>query len=557
MKTHDVVVVGAGLAGLRSGLEASVSGADVGIFSKLHPMRSHSSAAAGGINAAISEQDSWEGHMVDTVKGSDYLADQDAVEALTKEAAGTVIEMEHFGTIFSRGEDGKLLSRVFGGHGLPRAYFAGDRTGLALMQTAWEQVLKNNIEVYEEWQVLSLVTEDNECRGVIVVNVATGQLEVVQAKAVVIATGPAGQIYAKTSNAVTCTGDGMAMAYYAGIPLKDMEFVQFHPTTLWGVNVLITEAARGEGGILRNNKGERFMEKYAPQKKDLAPRDITSRAIQTEIKEGRGFEGGYVHLDLTQLPAEYIKERLPEVIEFSRDFVDVDATTEPIPIEPAQHFMMGGISTDINAATTVRGVFAAGECACVNLHGANRLGGNALLETLVFGRRAGANATEYARKQSQKAFPVDALQKEEERIAALRRKDAGERPHVIRSEMQLIMTNLVGLFRRREELFQAVEKIKELKSRYKNVFIQDKGNTFNQDLLTSLELGFMLDLAESIAVSALARTESRGAHYRLDYPQRDDEKWLKHTLTLFTADGPRLEYAPVSMTKYTPEVRAY
>ncbi len=557
MIEHDVVVIGGGLAGTRAALEAYFTGVDVAIVSKLHPMRSHSVAAAGGINAAVSEEDSWEGHMFDTVKGSDYLADQDAVEAFTRDAADTVIQMEHWGTPFSRGPDGRLSSRPFGGHGMPRAYFAGDRTGLMLLNTTYEQVVKEDLTVYEEWAVTNLAVEDGTCRGMFALELATGELHAIRSKAVVIATGPAGQTYQKSTNAATCTGDGLTIALRAGIPLKDMEFVQFHPTSLFGPNVLITEMARGEGGRLFNVLGERFMEKYAPTVVDLAPRDIVSRSIIMEAREGRAFEGGYVHLDLTHLEPGYVKERLPEVIEFSRDFAGVDALSEPIPVEPAQHYMMGGIAVDVNGATPLPGVYAAGECACVNLHGANRLGGNALLECLVFGKRAGAAAAAHARERDFGDLPKASLKQEEDRIHRILFRMRYERVASIRRGMQEAMHENAGVFRREEEMVDGLKAVKQLQERYRNVYVEDKGSVFNQNLLNALELGNMLTVAEVILKGAIDRKESRGAHSRVDYPERDDENWLKHTIATIVDGEVTLSYEPVTITKFKPEARVY
>src|SRR3990172_3536613 len=416
MQRHDVLIVGGGLAGAHAARTAHLAGADVAIVSKLSPLRSHSVAAAGGINAALAEGDTWEGHAFDTIKGSDYLADQDSVEILTRAAPDAIVEMDHLGTPFSRDEQGKLFNRPFGGMRQARAYFAGDRTGLALMQTAWEQLVKEGITIYEEGRF----------SGLVAYRVSNGALDEFQARACVICTGPGGQMYEKTTNAVTCTGDGLAMALRAGCALKDMEFVQFHPTSLHGPNILITEAARGEGGIMRNAKGERFMEKYSPKMLDLAPRGIVSRAITTEVLEGRAFPGGYVHLDLTHLGKDRIRERLPEVYQFSTEFADVDPGEKPIPIEPAQHYIMGGIATDNDGATNVPGVFAAGECACVSLQGANRLGGNALLECIVFGERAGQAAAAFARGKGQVAGGTTVLAAEDRRGGGLMKAEGGE-----------------------------------------------------------------------------------------------------------------------------------
>ncbi len=554
---HDVVVIGGGLAGTRAALEAHFAGADVAIVSKLHPMRSHSVAAAGGINAAISEEDSWEGHMFDTVKGSDYLADQDAAETFTRDAAATVIQMEHWGTPFSRGPDGRLSSRPFGGHGMPRAYFAGDRTGLMLLNTTFEQVVKEDLSVYDEWAVTNLAVEDGACRGVFALELSTGELHAIGSKAVIFATGPAGEVYEKSTNAATCTGDGLAIAFRAGIPLKDMEFVQYHPTSLFGPNVLITETARGEGGRLFNARGERFMERYAPTVVDMAPRDIVSRSIITEAREGRAFEGGYVHLDLTHLDPHYIKERLPEVIAFSRDFAGVDALSEPIPVEPAQHYMMGGIDVDVNGATPMPGVYAAGECACVSLHGSNRLGGNALLECLVFGKRAGAEAAAFAKGKDPKSVSKKALMAEEDRVHRVLFRMRYERVAAIRREMQRAMHQRAGVFRTEQEMVAGLKEIKDLQKRYDNVYVEDKGNVFNQNLLNALELGNMLTIAEVILKGALERKESRGAHSRADYPERDDGNWLTHTIAQSVDGEVELTYEPVTITKFKPEPRVY
>jgi len=557
MIEHDVIIIGGGLAGLSAAIGASKPNIDIAIISKLHPMRSHSVAAAGGINAAIAENDTWESHAEDTVKGSDYLADQDVAELICQAAPESIIEMEHFGTIFSRKENGKLANRPFGGHGKPRAYFAGDRTGLALMQTAYEQVLKHNITVYEEWMVLNLVIENNICSGVIVLELSTGVIHGIRAKSVIFTTGSIGQVYKRTSNALACTGDGMAIAYRNGIPLKDMEFIQFHPTTLYGTNLLITEAARGEGGYLLNNKGDRFMKQYAKEKMELAPRDITSRSIMSEIEKGNGFENKVIHLSLTHLNADYIKVRLPEVVEFSKTFAGVDATKDPIPIQPAQHYTMGGISTDISGSTIIKGVYAAGECSCISLHGANRLGGNSLLECLVFGRIAGNNASDLAKVLSLNTFSENKISEWNDKIKSLLKKNEGERTSTIRNEMKLVMDEQVGVFRNNSGLNIALDKIKELRIRYNNTFVDDKSTNFNYDLQSNIELGYMLDISEAIVLSAINRKESRGAHSRTDYKKRDDENWLVHTLAYKTELGPRLEYIPVKLTNFKIKERTY
>lgn len=557
MIAHDVVVVGSGLSGLRATLEAKNKGADVAVLTKLHPVRAHSDQAQGGINAALGADDNWEKHAFDTIKGSDYLADQDAVEFMCKDGPRAIIELERWGALFSRTDTGHIAQRPFGGAGFPRTCFAADKTGHVLQHTMFEQAVKNNVQIYEEWFATYLVIEDNVCRGVIAIEILTGQLHAVKAKAVVLATGGAGQVYGKTTNSLTCTGDGIAMAYRAGVPVEDMEFVQFHPTSLFGSNILVTEGARGEGGYLVNAKGERFMEKYAPDKMELAPRDIVSRAIEIEIREGRGFEGGYVHLDLRHLGKEKINERLPTIRELAIYFAGVDPVEEPIPIQPAQHYTMGGVQTDLDGATLVNGLYAAGECACVSVHGANRLGGNSLLDTVVFGRRAGAKAAEYAKKASEIGFPDDALKKEEERIEQMLNKKGGEKSSFIKKMLGEIMVEKVGIFRDKKGLESAKRDVQKLKQRFANVGVEDSSRSFNTSLIETLEVSFTLDLAEVIIAGALARKESRGAHFRLDYPKRDDAEWLKHTLATLTVEGPKLSYKPVTITRFQPEARGY
>ena len=557
MNRYDVLVLGGGLAGAMAARAAAAAGADVAVVSKLHPLRSHTVAAAGGINAALAEGDSWEGHAFDTIKGSDYLADQDSVEIVCREAAAAVVEMDHLGTPFSRDETGKLFNRPFGGHGLPRAYFAGDRTGLSLMQTAWEQLVKKDITVYNEWAGTSIIVEEGRFAGIIAYNVADGTLDEFQAKALVICTGPGGQMYGKTTNAVTCTGDGLAMALRAGCALKDMEFVQFHPTSLHGPNILITEAARGEGGIMKNAKGERFMERYSPKMLDMAPRDIVSRAIQTEANEGRAYPEGYVDLDLTHLGAAKIKERLPEVHEFAVNFAGVDPAEKPIPIEPAQHYIMGGIATDNAGATAVPGIYAAGECACVSLHGANRLGGNALLECIVFGRLAGNAAADFTRKHAQVAGGAASLAADDRRIEGLMASEGTEGTERIRQELKKFMWEKVGIYRNEPDMALAVGAVNDLERRYANVRVGAKNKRFNYALLEALELKNLLDLAEVIAKGALIRRESRGAHARTDFPKRDDANWLKHSLAWQRGSRIEITYEPVRITNWEPKERTY
>jgi len=557
MIKHDIVVVGAGLAGLRAAIEAKEKGADVAVLSKLHPVRSHSDQAQGGINASLSEDDNWEKHTFDTIKGSDYLADQDAVELMCKDAPRAIIELEHWGALFNRTESGRLAQRPFGGAGFPRTCFAADKTGHVLQTTIHEQTLRNDVQIYEEWFATSLVVEDNVCKGLTALEIVTGEVQAVPAKAVVLATGGAGQVYSKTTNSLTTTGDGIAMAYNAGVPIEDMEFVQFHPTSLYGSNILISEGARGEGGYLVNSLGERFMKKYAPDRMELAPRDIVSRSIETEIREGRGFEGGYVHLDLRHLGEAKINERLPTIRELAIYFAGVDPVKEPIPIQPAQHYTMGGVPTDSDGATSVKGLYAAGECACVSVHGANRLGGNSLLDTVVFGRRAGTKAAEYVREVSVASFPDAALKEEQKRIEALLNRKEGVKASEIKKALGSTMFDKVGIFRHKRELDTAKRNVATLRRQFENVCVMDSSRKFNTSLIETLELGFALDLAEVIAAGALARRESRGAHYRTDYPKRDDAKWLKHTLAVRTAEGPKLSYKPVTITRFQPEARGY
>lgn len=558
MPNHDVLVVGAGLAGMRAALEASRQGVDVALLSKVQPLRSHSAAAQGGINAAVGEEDSWEKHAFDTVKGSDYLADQDAVEILCKEAPTDIFELERMGTTFNRRDDGRLATRPFGGAGFPRACYIADITGQAILHVIWEQLQKGGVHAYEEWFCTSLIVDGGVCRGVVAMDMMTGEFHPILAKAIILATGGLGRVYQPTTNSIISTGDGTAMAYRAGAPLMDMEMVQYHPTTLKDSGVLITEGARGEGGYLLNSLGERFMHKYGPEKLELGPRDLISRSEWTEIDEGRGVNG-CVLLDLRHLGEARIKERLGQVRELAQDLANADMVHEPIPVRPGMHYEMGGVKTDIHGAAPIDGLFAAGECACVSVHGSNRLGGNSLLETVVFGRRAGHAAAEYAREQSSPAGISEAVvQRDVESIQAmLSRPENGERPAIIRREMGETMNANVGVFRTEEGLKEALAKVRELKERYSRVPVQNKGKVYNTDLIQALELGFMLDLAETMALGALERKESRGGHSRRDFPERDDENFLKHTLAHHTPDGPRLEYAPVATTRWQPERRAY
>jgi len=555
---HDVLVIGGGLSGLRAALEAKLNGADVAIISKVYPIRSHSGAAQGGINASLGSDDSWDAHALDTVKGSDYLADQDTVEILCKEAPARVIEMENWGTNFSRKDNGSIAQRPFGGAGFPRTCYAGDRTGHNLLHTLYEQVLKNKIKVYNEWLVTRLVVENGKCIGSVALNTANSKIDAFRAKATILATGGYGRIYQRSTNAIINRGYGIALAYMAGVPLQDMEFVQFHPTTLWGTNILITEGARGEGGYLYNKDHERFMANYAADAMELAPRDIVARAIQTEIDEGRGFPGGYVQLDITHLGKEKINKRLPGIRQISIDFAGIDPVQEPIPVQPGQHYSMGGVSSNKDGETPLPGLYAVGECACISVHGANRLGGNSLLDTVVFGKRAGSAAAEYVKTiedQTDESL-IDTLKNEQQSIEKMMG-EGGENFAELRDELRTIMQEYVGVFRNREKLEHAVEAIRELKERGKELRVKNNSSVFNFELINAIELKGMLELGHVIALGALVREESRGAHYRTDFPKRDDEKWLKHTLACFTAEGPELDYREVTIDRFQPERRAY
>jgi succinate dehydrogenase / fumarate reductase flavoprotein subunit/NADH-dependent fumarate reductase subunit A len=569
MLKYDVLIVGAGGAGLMAALEASkAKDVKVAVVTKVYPTRSHTGAAQGGINAALANvdsSDSPEVHTFDTVKGSDYLGDQDAIEYMCQEAPKRIYELEHLGVPFSRLPDGRIAQRPFGGAGFPRTCYAADKTGHVILHTLYEQCLRNNVVFLNEWFVKELIVDNGEVKGIIAIDIRNGEVHAIQTKAVIFATGGYARVYwVRNTNAIGSTGDGMAICYRAGIPLKDMEFVQFHPTGLRSTGILVTEGARGEGGYLINNKGERFMEKYAPEKMELAPRDMVARAMETEIIEGRGWGEGmmaYVHLDLRHLGAKKIKERLPQIRMLAIDFEGVDPIEEPIPVRPTAHYSMGGIHVEDykTSMTPVKGVYAVGECACVSVHGANRLGGNSLLDLVVFGKPAGAAAVEYARNK-----PEDTtfnLKAEEERarkeIEELLRKESKENINDIRIEMAQTMWDKVGIFREEKPMLEAIEKIKELKERYKNLAPGDSGKLFNTALINYLELGFLLDLAEAIAITAEMRKESRGAHARRDYPKRDDENFLKHSLSYYTEDGPKVEYSDVRITKYEPQERKY
>ena len=563
MVRHDVVVVGAGVAGMRAAIEASRYGADVAVVSKLHPTRSHSGAAEGGINAALgnASEDSPEQHTFFTVKGSDYLGDQDAIAVMCEEGPGDIYELEHMGCIFSRTPDGKIAQRPFGAGGAPRTCYAADITGHVLLHVLYEQLVKSEVTVYEEWFALDLVMDGERCVGLTAWDLVHGGVEGVEAGAVVLATGGLGRMYRGTTNAYACTGDGMSMAWRAGVPLKDMEFMQFHPTTLKANGVLITEGCRGEGGYLRNAEGDRFMFNYAPNAGELASRDVVSRSEQTEIDEGRGVDG-CVLLDLTHLGAKKITTVLHGSRELAMDYAGVDPIEEPIPVRPGSHYHMGGIDTDVWGRTVMPGLYAAGECACVSVHGANRLGGNSLLETVVFGRRSGAAAAQDVRSNGSYAgvFSPSAVRVAERRIAQLLYNFDGVRPHVLRDELADTMYANAGIFRTAEGLERCATDVAELRERFRDglgVVIQDKSHTFNSDLIQALELGSMLQMADCLVAGAVARTESRGAHSRLDHPERDDERWLRHTLAGYDDGRVSLDYRPVTITEFEPAVRAY
>ncbi len=571
IKRHSILVVGSGLAGMRAAVAARENGADVAVISICQPVRSHSVAAQGGINAPLgnnpeSKDDSVEKHAFDTVKGSDYLADQPAVLKMIGMAKETVYELEHWGCPFSRFEDGSIGQRPFGGAGYPRTCFAADRTGHSVLHVAWERSVKLGVPVYEDRLVIRLAVKDKKVQGVIVYNFRTGYLEMWECDAVIFATGGAGQIYGATSNALSCNAFGMAIAYWAGIALKDMEFIQFHPTTLYGNNVLISEAARGEGGYLRNNKGERFMEKYAPEKMELAPRDIVSRSIYQEVLEGRGYgtkENGYIHLDLTHLPEEQILERLPQIRELALIFTGQDMIKDPIPVQPGFHYMMGGIHVDENCSSKeVEGFFACGECSCVSVHGANRLGGNSLLECAVMGKIAGSQAAEYVKgvtsSSEAKNILFLELQKQEAKLDHLFSGKGKDDPFSIMEEMRATMMTKVFVYREEGALSEALNKIRELKKRFKEgAYLKSKVREYNRELEWVLAIEGMLDVAEVMCLGALKRTECRGCHWRLDHLGRDDENFLKHTLVNYIEGEAKLSYLDAIITKWQPKERKY
>lgn len=564
----DVLVMGAGLAGMRAALAAHEAGVSVAIITKVHPVRSHSNAAQGGINAALTDRgDTWEEHAFETVKGSDYLSDQDAVEILAQEAGQDILALEHMGVIFNRNDEGRLGTRRFGGQQRARTFFVSDFTGQAILHVLYEQILKARLPVFEEWFVTSLVKDDDGyCAGVVAFELRTGHFALIKAKAVIMAAGGLGRVFEPSTNALICTGDGMALAYRAGAPLMDMEMVQYHPTTLQGKGLLLSEAARGEGAYLLNSEGERFMESYAPNMMELASRDVVCRAEQIEINEGRGING-CVLLDCRHLGTRVIQDRLSQIFEEAKSFANIDLTQEPVPICPGMHYMMGGVKTDVEGRCWdlegtwggVPGLFAAGEAACLSLHGGNRLGANSLLETVVFGRRAGQCAGAYAKTRPQPRVPETIARQEEDATnAILARPRTTDTVAAIRHEMGVTMTEDFGVFRHQEGMALAQRNLAGLRDRWHRVAVQDKGRVFNTSLVHALELGFMLDCAETIALGALTRKESRGAHFRTDCLHRDDEQWLRHILMYHHPDGPpRTDYLPVRITQWEPQVRVY
>lgn len=571
---YDAIVVGGGGAGLYAALALSQSGVPTAVLSKLYPTRSHTGAAQGGIGAALAntEEDHPEWHMYDTVKGSDYLADQDAVEAMCNEAVETVYELEHLGLPFNRTPEGKIDQRRFGGHTrehgkgpVRRSCFAADRTGHMILHTLYQQCIKNQVKFFDEFHVVDLIQENKVCRGVVAYQIATGELHVFHAKAVLFATGGSGRMFKITSNAHALTGDGMAIALRNGIPLEDMEFFQFHPTGIYKMGILLSEACRGEGGILRNKDGERFMERYAPTIKDLAPRDIVSRCIYLEMRDGKGIGGkDYVHLDLTHLDAKVIEEKLPDITDFVRTYMGLEPKTDLIPIQPTAHYAMGGVPTNKNSEvvydeknTVFKGFYAAGEVACVSVHGGNRLGTNSLVDILVFGRRAGLSMAKYCKENDFAPLTQNPEAKITAQIEKLKSGSQTEKVSALRKEMQEVMMDKCGVFRVDKQMRECLAEIQTLRKRYQNVGVSDKSQVFNSDLLEAIELGNLLDLSEVTVASAVARTESRGAHARDDFQKRDDANWLKHTLATMSEKGVQLSYKPVVLGKFTPQERKY
>tara|TARA_Y100000590_G_scaffold37882_1_gene40752 strand:- start:13923 stop:15608 length:1686 start_codon:yes stop_codon:yes gene_type:complete len=561
--------VGGGLAGMRAAQKAQELGMDVAMISKIFPTRSHSAAAQGGVQAAVSEDDSWESHAYDTVKGSDYLGDQDAIEILCSEAPDDIYSLERMGVVFNRTEEGKIDARAFGGTSVKRTCYVADQTGQVLLHVMWEQLIKSGLKVYSEWFVMDLIVEDNKVAGCVAMEIPTGKIEVFRSKSLILATGGIGQVYSPTTNGLVVTADGQALAYKAGATLMDMEMVQHHPTTMQANGVLITEGARGEGAYLLNSKGERFMEKYAPNMKELASRDVVSRAETMEIREGRGVDG-CVFLDLRHLGRDLIMTKLSQIYELSRDYANTNILEAPVPIQPGHHYIMGGIKTDVDGRTWdvsgqnrwqgVEGLFAAGECANVSVHGGNRLGGNSLLDTIVFGRRSGQGSTDYAKSTDWVNIDENSvIRGAEDKIKEIfARPSGGLRTANLRSEMGSAMNDGIAVFRNEEGMKKTLESVRSVRDRFPKISLDNKGKIFNTDLLSVLELEFMLDVAEVIGIGAIERKESRGAHAREDYPDRNDEEYLKHTVVNLDENGePKLNYIPVTMTQWEPQVRTY
>jgi len=552
--TYDLIIVGAGLAGLSAALEIREQdeSADVAVVTKVHPVRSHSGAAQGGINASLRFDDSWHSHMYDTVKGSWFLADQDAVRILSSEAKEVIARFDKYGAFFNRNEDGTIALRAFGGQSRHRTCYIADKTGHNLLHTLYEQSMKRNVNFYWEYFVTSIIVEDGKFKGITAFDMLTGEFYFIRGKALVIATGGAGRIYGQSSNALINTGDGTALAFRAGIPIKDMEFFQIHPTGLLN-GILITEGARGEGGYLINKDGERFMKRYAPKYMELAPRDFVARSIHFEIREGRGINDQYVHLDLRHLGEEKIKSRLPQIREIAIHFAGVDPVYEPIPVRPTVHYTMGGIDVNSKTETMIPGIFAAGECSCVSVHGANRLGGNSLLETVVFGPIAAREASKFSTQNDILDYSKASLKYEEDRLNSLFDRSSGEKVASIRNDMEKTMVNSFGIFRNENLMQEGLQQILELKRRYQNVAIEDKGKAYNLDLIRTLELGCMLDISHVIAIGAIARKESRGAHFREDFQKMDNQNFLKHTMISLDEKGePQLSYKPVVIEDIEP-----
>ncbi len=565
MITHDILIIGGGLAGLSAALYSDQK-LDVAVLSKVHPLRSHSVAAQGGINAALGNHpdggdDSWEKHTFDTVKGSDYLADQEACELMCREAVKLMYELEHKGVPFSRFSGCNIAQRPFGGAGFPRTCYAADKTGQVILHTLFEQCIKKKIKFYNEWLVTDLVVHNERCLGVCAYDLASGEIHPILARAVIFATGGYGRVFLRSTNAFINLGSGIGMAYRAGIPLKDMEFVQFHPTSMFGKNILITEGARGEGGHLLNNQNKRFMQDYAPTAMELAPRDIVARAIQTEVDLGRGFENQYVYLDLRHLGKEKLVKRLPSIRDICIHFGGFRPEDAPIPIQPAQHYSMGGIDVDQSCASPVAGFFAAGECACVSVHGANRLGGNSLLDAAVFGKIAGISASQFAAgnsdAQNKQQILQEATQARRTKVAGLLRRDSGKNVFQILSQLKAVMSDQVGVFRNHKDLAEALDKIRALREDFKSSYIRSPHLYYCQEFVTFSEFDSMLDIAEVITLGALNRQETRGSHFRTDFPKRNDQDWLKHTLMTWNDGQPEISYRAVKIGKYQPMERKY